>query len=491
MDSGSRSERGNFKTFSSLVVRLMLDPVDVRDKPSFEDWLSHSKYSAKQQQRFKQLRQSIDSTDYRDKGLRIWDNASFIKWESYTEPKAARAINSYSDTLKVLLGPIVHAVDLATFKCGYFVKGSSPLTWPARLQELFADRPVVGTDFTSMEAHHTTELADVVYDWMMYMTSGMQLRVFERQLFTQCFQGRQKSRFSNIDCQVNQHLMSGAPWTSSANGMLNLLLNMYLCLRTKYPELCASELATHWSEFVGLVEGDDGLFDDFNPSQQLIDDLGLRLKFDHYANYRIAKFCSIVCNGPESQPVPDPIKMMRKMFVLEPKYSVCKDSTRRALMRAKALSYKYLYGDSPVVGPLCDWILARTKGVSVRQSLTRDPHYWVDLLDKDVLDCWKKRASPSLEARALVHQVYGITEEMQLLWESCFDATSDVCRVPLASIVSPVDIDHCLRDVLGAGCVFRRYRDDIVDQVIASRGLEGSGTLRRSRLPQAYHVNPC
>ena len=46
---------------------------------------------------------------------------------------------------------------------------------------------------------------------------------------------RNECSFKHVHASVDERLMSGALWTSSANGMLNLLLSSYISARTVLP----------------------------------------------------------------------------------------------------------------------------------------------------------------------------------------------------------------------------------------------------------------
>lgn len=400
--------------FCSVVTRLT--PIVDGDILEFETWLSRCGYSAGRRKYLLELRKKM-----LEMPKRVKDVEAFVKWEGYTKAKHARGICSYSDHSKVLLGPTIHATDKSTFRQleKYFVKGKNPREWPALLAEKFGGIRVNCTDFTSFEAHHHGYMSRCVYFWLSHMmrnlTGASQLRALTKRMVL----GRNHITFGEAMAGVDNRLMSGAMWTSSANGMLNLHVMAYLTLRTKFPGLGPEELATKLDEFNGLVEGDDGICEYADIKQELIDSLGLKLEMEDKPTFEEAGFCSIYCDAKSLSNVRDPYKTLRSFFVIPPALAAARDGRVLAYLRAKALSYKHLYPDAPVVGAMMDWVLRETAHVSHKDALKYFTAYERQNMSDDILRAGghKRPASPASTSRAIVEKVFGMSSADQIAYE--------------------------------------------------------------------------
>jgi hypothetical protein len=247
----------------------------------------------------------------------------------------------------------------------WFVKGTDPKTWPTRLEETFGGSRVINTDFTSFECHHRGVYAELVYFWMMHMTRRVFITRGHRRLLAKIILGRNANRFSRLSASLDQTLMSGLPWTSSANGFLNLTINAYLVVKSRHPTLTVDELVEKADGFKGVFEGDDGLYEFEDISPALIAALGVKLDLDVYSDYSRAGFCSIqVVRGQNSLCV-DYRKVLGNFFELPRKYIGCSDVKAISLLRARALSYSHIAHDSPVVGALAYRMCELTKGLDI------------------------------------------------------------------------------------------------------------------------------
>lgn len=405
-----------FKLFAAKFIIEHFSPPSKADLPTFHEWLANSSYKPKRKE---YLQRVWDNTTVLDD--RVCVNDSFIKAEIYqSRSKNPRAINSYSDASKVVLGPLFHCVDKATFKSKFFVKGTNPRAWPERVAQLFGERSVISTDFTSFEAHHRGPFAEVVYGWFEHMTQNLDVDEGRRSLVRRLMLGRNIIKFKHLNVECNQRLMSGALWTSSANGVLNLLINAYLAA-SEAIGLDDVDRAVEWALFHlnGLVEGDDGLFEDYGQRDEVAEQLGCVLKVERHVRCDGAGFCGIICDMAERQIIKDPKKFLRGFFILPARYRDAKSSVKDQLLRAKALSYYYSLSNCPVIGPVCYEVIRRTDGLHAR---TGGVEAWKCDSVRDAVRerVWEKPPCVTYASRLLCQREFGIDVAEQLRVEEEF-----------------------------------------------------------------------
>jgi len=371
------------------------------------------------------------------------NSKSFLKREPYPEPKNPRVINSPSDASKAWLGWLVYLIDKKTFSSHpAFVKGSDPSTWPSKLERCFASNPVMETDFSSFEAHHRGVYSRIVYYWLMHMSRNVGTNA-ERRLISRLVLGSNLTVMSCLRARVDQRLMSGSLWTSSANGMLNLLIMNYLVCRTMQPHMPAELLATVTDQyFQGFVEGDDGICRDVGVSQDLIDGLGLKLEFERKNHFSDASFCGIVCDPSELIIVTDVLKVIRNFFVLPIEYS---DSTSRqlAMLRAKAMSYSYLYKNCPVIGWLAYHVCFLTRGIDIAPVSTE--LNWMQKLTLPLAQEYRTYLTLpniSLASRHVVERRFGFSVSEQIEFETKFCQSDGNICFDLSRFMNADDVWH-------------------------------------------------
>jgi len=348
-----------FTAYSKAFIKRF-GSVDRSDILEFDEWLASCGYSGGRKTQLANLWDDDFNID-----TRLLKSKLFLKWEGYLKPKHARGINSYSDESKLIFGPLFKSMDKCFFRERFFTKGTDVSERPGMLYDLFGERPVVETDFTSFESHHRGAFSDIVHYWMMHMMRGLRLPKGLQRLISVAVKGVNVCESQFITAHVPQTLMSGALWTSSSNGLLNLLVMSYLWSNNKAdnPE---DQANFAFDNFKGLIEGDDGITETFDVDQQLIDSLGIDLKLESVNNYGEASFCGIVCPVGSDDVLYDPKRFLRNFFWLPSKFERCKQSVKDGYIRAKALSYAHNFGGSPIVGPISRFICEHTKSINIQ-----------------------------------------------------------------------------------------------------------------------------
>lgn len=413
----------DFRAFCRLLIpKFWTDTVQEQDVLGWGDFLKTTNYPGARKSYFTRLLNGLYSLDEKTCVVK-----SFIKDEEYSEPKNARAINSYCDSSKVILGPVCHAIDKKTFAKKVFIKGMDIKNLPQRMSDVFENHQVYNTDFTSMEAHHQGVYAYVIYFWMMHMTRHLTGSRWLRAFLARLTLGCNDIKFRHIRVQIIQRLMSGAFWTSSANGVLNFLMISYLSARCKFPD-APLDFIVDWvlKDFVGLFEGDDGLFPVYAPEKEyakLITKMGVRLKLEKKNNYSEAGFCSMTCTTIGTI-VKEPFKTLQNFFILPMKYCKAKKSIQYGLLRARALSYLYLFPSAPIVSALCHAVLRDTKSYTARFDLAVQSYFMrheTDLIQRKEKEL-RQRVEIRPEERLCVQNNFNIDIGTQLEMEKSFDS---------------------------------------------------------------------
>jgi len=441
-----RPDDGLLVEYGRCLIRLIPNLTN-DDLVSFEDWVS--KYPGPRQEYLRKLRAENSIFD----AAKQVKSEKFTKWEFYPEPKVPRTINSPGDLAKCYLGPLQESIDKKMFASypNTFVKGTDPTTWPDKLEKLFGDSRVVNTDFTSFECHHRGPYAKLIWFWQMHMLRNVHVSRAHKDAISKLIQGTNHMSSKYDRCSVAQTLMSGVAWTSSSNALLNWIINSFLAMRHRYPTLSMNELAVKTTtEFRAVFEGDDGLFEDVGVSDDEIRRLSIKLDYQRKCDYTLAAFCSQVIDRKERVLCYDWKKALAKLSCLPIKYKHASDTHTDAHLRCMALSYKYLYGNSPVVGPLVHKLLEITRGTDIRrvQRCALDAHakFILDLALEHGMN--KRQPAPIIgEGTRLVYQShFGLTPDEQVRME---DAISQLSRsnmnLDFAEHLKPLELDIMVR----------------------------------------------
>lgn len=462
-------ELNRFLNFSLRVIdQLPTLPYD--SKKTVETWFWSSSYN---EARMRELVMDYLTGRIGEDWLR---SESFIKDEGYDKPKPPRGINSPRNFSKVLMGPFIKAIEKVFFAMPWFVKGTDPRLWPQRLKELFGNCGVCRSDFTSFEAIHQGVFCQIFVAFVEHMGSTSGFPQWFWSVFRRMVLGTNSCSFKYIKVSIHQKLMSGVVWTSLANSLLNWLIMMFLYFDAKHPGL--EDASSRFREFQGLVEGDDAIVRDVGQRKELADKLGVVLKLERYSNYSLADFCGIVCT-PDGLVIPDYKKVLRNFFVLDGKYAFAREGKHRSLLRVKALSFKYLFGQSPVIGALCDWVLKETRGCDVTHLLKKvgisTPYGSGDFARPAIAArVWEVPARVTSESRQLCSVVFGLSVQEQLSIERDILSSHGELHIDIAR--------HYDTDIL-------KYSIDMVSAFVRDRPVVGfnhkfRGLLRFMKRPK-------
>lgn len=423
MPNACEKERDELISFSKLFIREEWpNGVDPNDVPDFMKWINVlTNYQPGRKKALYNIRKAATIYEVKGKDC-VFNSKGFIKRENYPSYKAPRMINSPSDLSKVLIAPLCHAIDKATFKSKFFVKGSNPKTWPSRLEQVFGSKRVCATDFTACESHHKDHIVKIIKYWMMHMVRFIPGHKVAKDIIHTLMDQRNTCVFKNSIASVDQRLMSGAMWTSSANGMFNLLVNSYMAATSKLGPNSTIEERVNWArlKMCAVFEGDDGLIEDVGQTNEMMTRLGLKLKLERHIDYGTAGFCGIVCPRAETGVAKDPYEVMKSFFWLPPKYDSLKQSKRLGLLRAKAMSYKYVFGGNPIITQMCDWVLYETKSYTSNYDDVSDG--WKTALDVQQERETREKKPIPMYSRLICEKKFGIDLNTQIKIEEILES---------------------------------------------------------------------
>lgn len=359
MEDPVRSRARHFMDFTKILIQeLWPNTVSAEDIKSQQMWLQNANYPGGRKRQLRGIMDEMSKFDLRE--FRHVD--AFVKHENYPKRKTPRGIFTPSDKSKCYLAALCHAIDKKTFAIKYFMKGKDPKEWPDYLQEMLGDVPVRGTDFTSFEAHHSGVMCYVTYFWMMHMIRKLPNAKLFKELVCVLMKGDHDIEMPTLRATVHQRLLSGAQWTSSANGVLNLCIMMYLASeKIRNIREMVTWCLTH---FRGVVEGDDGLCEMYEWDEKAKTELGIQLKPTDSNHWSEACFCGVLCTRDDRKIIKDPVTTLEKLLIFDPKYLHAKDTTVLALARAKALSLMHNYKNCPIIAHACRAVLKRTRSIN-------------------------------------------------------------------------------------------------------------------------------
>jgi hypothetical protein len=455
------------------------------DVPDFDEWLEGTNYTGSRRKELEKI--------HNEGGVLSWElliSESFLKDEGYMSWKYPRGINSYSDLSKTIFGPVFKAIDKATFNHKWFVKGMDISERPDLMFELFGESPVVETDFTSFEVHHRGVFSDIIHYWIMHMSRGLNLPNYLKKMLAVAIKGCNVTKFSGVEIHVPQTLMSGAVWTSSSNGVLNLLIMSYLwSFDASVPPKERAHRA--FSSFNGLIEGDDGICSAFECDQSLVNHLGIDLKLEIKPNFGCASFCGINCAMGRREVLYDCRKFLRNFFILPGRLINAKKSTRDSYMRAKALSYLHDFHDCPIIGPIAFSVCEMTKSLNINGVVGYMDMYKRERLTKNLQklskgDDWL-RTKPNIVPQVREHyqRVFGVSVEKQIELETAFLTNPHVKGCDLSQWMMPEDDDHKLMHVSDfdwKGCDrWKPYHMPDIIQHLLNEGVMGTPLKKHNR----------
>lgn len=398
---------------------------------NFEDWITEcANYTVKR----KDMLRELNKTPFDKKKDR--NVKGFTKNEPYPNYKHFRGIHSRSDRYKCAVGPFFKKFDQKIFNSKFFIKKVPVCDRPTWLMDKFSHKPnVFCTDFTSFEATFVRDLMVIehqVYSWFLEFNPNKNYIMDLIKILRE----KNMIRFDDFLYEIQARRMSGEMNTSGGNGIMNLLLTMFLM----------EEAGNVHVE--GAFEGDDGVvwYDRRAPAATDYSDLGGKIKIEIPPTFSEASFCGMIFDVEALDNVTDPVSVLMSFGYTTDQYLNARPKKLRALLRSKALSLLYQYPGCPILKNLALYGLRMTSDI--------DDEYLKIVEDRQINSLWDKNLIAETRAqlreqmytkkidyrtRLLVERKFGISIELQLNWEQTIDNMSSI--MPF-SLLNFTDLCH-------------------------------------------------
>ena len=229
--------------------------------------------------------------------------------------------------------------------------------------------------------------------------------------------------------------------TSLGNGFTNMMAARFLVERTGH-------------SIVGVVEGDDGLFqiDGPLPTTEEYAELGFNVKLEERASVGESSFCSLIFDEELLENVTDPCETLARFGWSTSEKRNGGARCKMGLLRSKSLSLIYGYPCCPIIRSLGAYGLRVTEGFRSIWKERGRLEYWDAQIVKGLSD-WEESLSPDIAARfkmpiddrnrILVRDNFGVSIPDQLEIERYLDSLTKV--QPLSNPA----IDRCMRECWG------------------------------------------
>lgn len=420
-----------FKHFIRKWIAENLDPLTENELYDFESWLkSRTDYTETQRENFRDMYQFlVEHYDFNNLEKRMTWIVQFTKDEFYEELKFNRGIYSRADWCKVVFGPLIHSVEKKVYNSRKeFIKKVPVEDRPDFIMRLFnAEDTVWASDYSSFESSFRRIIMEACEAQMYrHMVKGTSMES-DMEYFIKTTTGvnifeSTKGVFGAICARR----MSGEMTTSIGNGFTNLMMIYFQ----------AELQGISWKDVAAVIEGDDSLFQhkDFKPTEQFYLDLGFSIKLDRHDNVNTASFCGLIFDPTDKVNLANPLKMISRFGWGPAKYTKSKPAVKKALIRAKALSFACQYPGCPIIYPFAKRFLDLTKDHDVRHLKHEDK--WKQSVVDRALEkkVWQVDHVVPDNSRALMAKKFGISIECQLELEKQFLLIED----PLAPIDCPI-----------------------------------------------------
>lgn len=252
-----------------------------------------------------------------------------------------RNISPRTDAFLSIIGPYISAIEHQLHSVPFLVKGCDLRSRDVKMSRFLGSHTFVESDYSRFDM-------TISYDWIKCVQDVILMSYFPGdEVFARALH-LASDTFGISDTGLCYKIIgtrcSGDSHTSIGNGLINYF-NTWFVLRDV--------------RFDSIHEGDDGLIGlDVDNAQyanrlQLFDCMGFKVKLFVTTDISQASFCGRFLSHTSGglQSYCDPIRTLSKLHIT---LSV---GDLKELLLAKALSYNYTDGTTPIVGPICQALI--------------------------------------------------------------------------------------------------------------------------------------
>jgi len=448
-----RGFRHFVKRFCNRYLRsLKFNPDETFD---FEPWIENAPYSQARKNELRSvhlrnLEVHFEALGYKQYRPRV---KGFVKDEYYcpeseADMKHFRGIHSRDDGFKCRTGPFFKLFGDKLFALKWFIKKIPIDDRPrALLEKLGKYSKIFCTDFSQFESTFVRELMKIevmVYKWCL---EGHP-RLYEMDsLFNHLLRDNIVD-YKHFSFKVQSKRMSGEMNTSCGNGLMNLLMTMYiLTLNGNDIDKCDA-----------FFEGDDGIIGCFHlPNQQNYTDLGARIKIEVPSSIAEASFCGNIFHPAVLDNVTNPSEASVSFgWSYARRYRHANKLTLEKLLLAKSLSYLYQYPGCPIIRNLALYGIRCTKHhiksidkkFMINAVGNGNAYYYEEVIEKALdqyEDLLKRQIHPY--TRELVERKFGISICAQVRAEQYLDSLGSIQQLDLLPFLNVPDVWRKVSDI--------------------------------------------
>jgi hypothetical protein len=442
--------RRNLPIFVNLLLKKCFIPLPNDVDLSLETWLQGTTYTDKRKEKLRELDEKINGLFKR----KYLASKCFMKEEYYQAiDKECRGIFSRSDEVKVLIGPIVKAIENQQYLNPNFIKHIPVSSRPRFISDHLAPLGEVGeSDYTAFESHFDSEMMKVLdFTFYDYMTKNLQDSSVD---IIHQFDDINNLYFKDFKAKLPASRLSGEMTTSSFNGFANFALLQFVAVCSQKYFLKTGDNLISFNQLIDpiegpdmdlmincVIEGDDGLARYWYglPNANLYEECGLKMKLEKKNDLSTASFCGIVFDEGSLDALCDPRKHLVKTGWLSSRYVGAKRSKRLLLLRAKAFSLAHQYPNCPILRHYADQILRHTKHLHSGMLDYIKKHAFLDEYERLMwLEFANKRLPPSPiitdGSRSVIYDLFGISIEEQKRLELWFELNG-LSEIPLHLVI--------------------------------------------------------
>jgi hypothetical protein len=378
----------------------------------FEEWLSGVPYTIARKEELTRVHKECEDkpVDTRVK--------AFTKDEDYEDYKHLRGIYSRSDDYKTRVGPFFKKFGDALFKLPFFIKKIPVPQRPDFLAHLFENHELLFcTDFSQFEATFVQKLLSIEAWVYRFSLSKHPEQKHICDLIAKSM-STNEIIFKDFTARLKCKRMSGEMNTSCGNGVMNMLLTLFILIKS----------GNKLEEVAAIFEGDDGLCGcKILPDATLYTKLGCNIKIVIPTGLHTASFCGNVFDPLIKHNVTNPMEASVRFGWTGSTYLRSSKIVHKLLLKSKALSMLYEYPGCPILRSLANYALRVTHDVTLTEKFqlanTVNTYQREQIIEMNTYGIREEiiNTKVHIRTRQLVEELYHISVDQQLKIENYLD----------------------------------------------------------------------